>query len=291
MFAAEVYGYTVMVNATGKNIVLDLNGYTISTDIEDSTELLYAVIFVGDNGSLTLRDSSVTGTGTIIAKAGLDKDGKGNIYSLLMADTKATENVKMYIESGNYELDESRNTGALVYVNISNILTVTGGNFYLGNAGTLANNSPWIFNTYLNGENSVIVKGGNYNVTPLHYHGEVIIPEGYSVVNTDDVKYPYSVVPAQVQTLAQGWNWFSSYIADFDGVEGLNMLKSSLGNNGVQIKNQLDAISYQYYEGEYYWVGDNLKEVSVTEMYMIKTSAPVELFFTGELANPATPIT
>ena len=295
IITADVYGYTVMVNATGKNIVLDLNGYTISTDLEDCTELLYAVVFVGDNGSLTLRDSSEEGTGTIIAKAGLDAGGKGNIYSLIMADTKTTQNVKINIESGNYELDESRNSGALVYVNISNILTVTGGNFYLGNAGTLANNSPWIFNTYSNGVNHVIVKGGNYNVTPLHYWGEVIVPAEYTVVVTDNVKYPYSVVPAQRQTLETGWNWFSSYIADFNGTKGLNMLKSCIGNNGEQIKNQYNSIKWDndpdYNNGEYFWFG-SLEEVSVTEMLMIKTTAPVELVLGGDIVNPSeTPIT
>ena len=294
MFAAEVYGYTVMVNATGKNIVLDLNGYTISTDIEDCTNLLYSVVFVGDNGSLTLRDSSEEGTGTIIAKAGLDAGGKGNIYSLIMADTKTTQNVKINIESGNYELDESRDSGALVYVNISNILTVTGGNFYLGNAGTLANNSPWIFNTYGNGANHVIVKGGNYNVSPIHYHGEVVIPTEYTVVNTGIGRYPYSVVPAQRQTLETGWNWFSSYIADFDGEEGLDMLKSCIGNNGEQIKNQYNSIKWDndpgYNNGEYFWFG-SLKEVSVTEMLMVKTTAPVELVLGGDIVNPSeTPI-
>ena len=296
MFAADVYGYTIMINVTGKNIVLDLNGYTISTDVEDSTDLLYSVVFVGDNGSLTLRDSSEEGTGTIIAKAGMDAGGKGNIYSLIMADTKTTQNVKINIESGNYELDESRNSGALVYVNISNILTVTGGNFYLGNAGTLANNSPWIFNTYSNGVNHVIVKGGNYNVTPLHYWGEVIVPAEYTVVVTDNVKYPYSVVPAQRQTLEAGWSWFSSYI-NISGKDGLDMIKASIGNNGEQIKNQFNSTRWDrdttgvYNNGEYFWFG-SLEEVSVTEMLMIKTTAPVELVLGGDIVNPAeTPIT
>ena len=193
IITVDVYGYTTMVNATGKNVVLDLNGHLVEADVKDYSGTLLSIIFVGDDGSLTLKDSSVEKTGAVKA---IGKEDQANVYALIIADTKNTTNIKLYIESGTYELNKCTNGGALVYVNISNILTVTGGNFYLGNAGTLTNNSPWIFNTHSNGINNVIVKGGNYNVSPIQHYGEVVIPVEFAVTQTSDVTYPYSVVPA-----------------------------------------------------------------------------------------------
>ncbi len=193
IITVDVYGYTTMVNATGKNVVLDLNGHLVEADVKDYSGTLLSIIFVGDDGSLTLKDSSVEKTGAVKA---IGKEDQANVYALIIADTKNTTNIKLYIESGTYELNKCTDGGALVYVNISNILTVTGGNFYLGNAGTLINNSPWIFNTHSNGINNVIVKGGNYNVSPIQHYGEVVIPVEFAVTQTSDVTYPYSVVPA-----------------------------------------------------------------------------------------------
>ena len=193
IITVDVYGYTTMVNATGKNVVLDLNGHLVEADVKDYSGTLLSIIFVGDDGSLTLKDSSVEKTGAVKA---IGKEDQANVYALIIADTKNTTNIKLYIESGTYELNKCTDGGALVYVNISNILTVTGGNFYLGNAGTLTNNSPWIFNTHSNGINNVIVKGGNYNVSPIQHYGEVVIPVEFAVTQTSDVTYPYSVVPA-----------------------------------------------------------------------------------------------
>jgi hypothetical protein len=67
------------------------------------------------------------------------------------------------------------------------------------------------------------------------------------------------------------------------------MLKSCVGNNGEQIKDQFNSIKWDnepnYNNGEYFWFG-SLEEVSVTEMYMIKTTAEVELVLGGDIANP-----
>ena len=119
--------------------------------------------------------------------------------------------------------------------------------------------------------------------------------EGLNVItNIEDkaVAYEngtYKVVQAiyeQRRTLGAGWNWFSSYI-NISGEEGLQALETALGTSGLQIKGQLGFVDYSSGWG---WNG-TLVSASVEEMYMIQTSKEVELVLTGELANPATPIT
>ena len=108
----------------------------------------------------------------------------------------------------------------------------------------------------------------------------------YKVVYADGMYKVVQAIYEQRRTLGAGWNWFSSYI-NISGEEGLQALETALGTSGLQIKGQLGFVDYSTGWG---WNG-TLVSASVEEMYMIQTSAQVELVLTGELANPATPIT
>ena len=55
----------------------------------------------------------------------------------------------------------------------------------------------------------------------------------------------------QSTTLAQGWNWWSSYI-ELSGVDGLSLVEQSLGENGVTIKSQNAFVNYS---NPYGWSG------------------------------------
>ena len=89
----------------------------------------------------------------------------------------------------------------------------------------------------------------------------------------------------QTISLAEGWNWFSTYIEITNPIEILQMLEEALGDNGLQIKN--DNISTEY-DSEWGWFGD-LDEVGFTneEMIMIKTVAACTLELQGTPTNPA----
>ena len=94
----------------------------------------------------------------------------------------------------------------------------------------------------------------------------------------------------QTITLAEGWNWFSTYIEITNPIEMLQTLEAALGDNGLQIKNS--NISTEY-DSEWGWFGD-LDEVGFTneEMIMIKTDNACTFELQGEQANPANhPIT
>ena len=112
--------------------------------------------------------------------------------------------------------------------------------------------------------------------------------EGLNVttnVETCAVKYEvdtYYVVPVQTLELAEGWNWFSSYIVADDL---LAQVQDGIGAKGIQIKNH--AVAFNNYDETYgAWIGD-LTSISLKEMYMVKVNADVELVVNGFIANPA----
>ena len=131
----------------------------------------------------------------------------------------------------------------------------------------------------------------------LVVNGEVVLAameatlkakEGLNVttnVETCVVRYvgdTYHVVPVQTLELAQGWNWFSSYIVAGDL---LGQVQNGIGANGIQIKNH--AVAFNNYDATHeVWVGD-LTSISLKEMYMVKVNADVELVVNGFIAKPA----
>ena len=99
----------------------------------------------------------------------------------------------------------------------------------------------------------------------------------------------YFTTPAQTNVtqtteLAKGWNWFSTYIVGRP-TDLLQMLETSLGENGTVIKSK--AISTDYYE-DYGWYGDLDDEGLMSDqMYMIETSAACTVELEGMPINTA----
>ena len=94
----------------------------------------------------------------------------------------------------------------------------------------------------------------------------------------------------QTTALADGWNWFSTYLEITNPIEMLQTLEAALGENGLQIKNS--NISTEY-DSEWGWFGD-LDEVGFTneEMIMIKATNACTFELQGLPAHPAShPIT
>jgi len=99
-----------------------------------------------------------------------------------------------------------------------------------------------------------------------------------------DVSTTFALTMTQAVQLAQGWNWWSTYIEQ-DGIDGLGMLQESLGIHGLAIKSQNDFTT-NYYEslGYNYWYG-GLETLSNEQGYMIKTNSPLVLGLTGRRAK------
>lgn len=93
---------------------------------------------------------------------------------------------------------------------------------------------------------------------------------------------PYAILFGIIQTttMQTGWNWYST-IVEQEGNEGLEMLESSLGSNGVMIKSQTDGFDINYGN---LWMG-NLDFITNDQMYMINTNAPIEAVVSGFNTN------
>ena len=159
--------YAAYVCVAGKAVTIDLNGkkLTGNTDVMNGTKL-YAAFASDEGGALTLKDS--------VGTASVKVTGTAAAYCLLMGFEVGC---KLTVEGGVYELANA--SDSLVFAGAaSDIVTVNGGTFTLGNIGTGANSSPWIFNANGKNANSISVTGGTFNADVNHqyYKYEVSIP-------------------------------------------------------------------------------------------------------------------
>ena len=95
----------------------------------------------------------------------------------------------------------------------------------------------------------------------------------------------------QTTQLANGWSWWSTYI-EMEGVDGLTMLESSLGNYGDQILSRNNGFVNRLVYGSYVFWSGSLSALANDQMYMIKTNQACEATMTGSVVDVEnTPIT
>ena len=156
---------------TGKTITIDLNGYNVKAVLEGD-ETVTAFFHISNSTNLTLKDLSDDNTGTV------EIESEAYVSTLLCNDGGY-----LTVENGNYILEKGKadgsGSGGLVYSGQDEVVTINGGYFYLGNVGTSANGSPWIFNASGQNTKNIIVNGGTFNDDILHqyYPFEVKAPK------------------------------------------------------------------------------------------------------------------
>ena len=201
--------YAVMVAVKEKDITIDLNSKTVTVtpnadELETAKDkMLMSVFGVDTNGKLTL-----TGEGTVKVNA-----NGANVYSLAAA---YGEGALLTIESGNYEADAVNASGSLIYSQQTEEgegVIVNGGNFKLGNEGTGANGSPWIFNTKGQNATGVTVTGGTFNADINHqfWAHEVFVPDTLAVMKDTTVDDTWTIVPAVAYTSEKATSRYSDW--------------------------------------------------------------------------------
>ena len=88
----------------------------------------------------------------------------------------------------------------------------------------------------------------------------------------------------QSTELAQGYNWWSTYIEQ-EGINGLEMLENSLGGNGVAIRSQASGYT-DYYGEDYGWWG-SLTSINNESSYRVVASTHCTVTMTGTEAVPS----
>ena len=200
-------GYAALVAVKEKAITIDLNNKNIvvnanADDLSDEVgSMLMSVFCVDTNGSLTL-----TGEGSVTVNS-----NGADVYSLAAVYGKGG---KLEINGGTYIADAVTASGSLIYAQYSEVITVNGGTFILGNVDTGANGSPWIFNG--KGQNSahILVNGGTFNDDIQHQYWvfEVQMPKELALSKGEDGMY--TTVPAAAYVNDQVWfnAWYTNYV-------------------------------------------------------------------------------
>ena len=172
-------------------VTIDLNGYSITADINDS----YGAIYVGTNGVLTIKDSSIAQSGSIIntMSHAIGNYGTVNIYGGTITGDYALYN--FYYNGSVYgtaviyggllqSVDETvcaiancgdltLSGGTIKSVDTTNMLSVTGGNvesLYIGVADynpeqqstSISGGNILSLSVADNNDNQIAISGGNF---------------------------------------------------------------------------------------------------------------------------------
>ena len=183
--------YAVLVNASGKDITIDLAGHKITANI--GTTKVFGIFAADNNGKITLTDSSEDKTGEV------NITNNNYLYSVLFV---YDETADLVVDGGKYIVNAVKDS--LIYAQHNEIITINDGYFSLGNVGTGENGSPWIVNVKGAGDSHVIVNGGTFptDINRQHWSNEVVVPEThYTVVNEDST---YTVKEGAVAYVKEG---------------------------------------------------------------------------------------
>ena len=129
-------------------------------------------------------------------------------------------------------------------------------------------------------EGTIQLTGGIYTTEPQ----EGWCAENYGAIElADGTWFVRLIAGTQSREFATGWYWFSTYIQDMEGTDGITLLKSELEENGKEIKSHNNGFT-RYYKAYNTWTS-GLTSFSTSEMYMINTSAPITVDFEGEFVE------
>lgn len=103
-----------------------------------------------------------------------------------------------------------------------------------------------------------------------------------AILGTYANPYVFNFTDIQNTFLNEGWTWYSSFV-ELDGIDGLQMMEESLGQNGVMIKSQSSGF-VTCEEG--LWMG-SLNAVDNESMYLINVNAPSVISMEADYATPS----
>jgi len=172
--------YDTYVKVEGKKVTIDLNGKTIKVYHKNGERLLVGLFSTDNNGHLTLIDSDSEGEGKVEV---VDNSDMSYVYAMVACYEPGCT---VTIESGNYKMVEMKSEKGvgLIFSAVGENLTINGGTFSVMNIATLANDSPWIFNS--NGDGIKVNNGTfNFDINHQYYVNEVYVAKEKAVKKND----------------------------------------------------------------------------------------------------------
>ena len=284
---------TLLDHATGAGVVIDKN---VTIDFGGKTYTVNQA--VGSSGTETLgfqilKNNDVTlKNGTLISTAAVEGSNEikmliQNYANLTLTDMNLVDNTDHIL----YAL--SNNSGTSNIEGATNITTdAVAFDVYDYTAGGYA--VPTV-NVSTTGKitGAIVVSesiNNNLNISAGTFTNEIYeewCAEFFSPYYNETDKTWTVVLTGGVQTiqLGNGWNWFSSYV-DMSGENGLATLQDALGTSGRQIKSQVTNHFSSYSVENQEWYGNSeFTSLHKEKMYMIQTSADVELELSGDFID------
>ena len=240
--------------------IVPMNCYYPETNVSDGTYVMgylngSSLYMPTNNNSSTVISTSVTVTSTDYG------------FSVEQGTTLPQVTLTAYGSNGQYYI--TYNGLYLARSNYGSSLTWS---------SSMSSSSRW----YING-NGIYVTSNNNRIYYLYYNNGSFALTTSSQNNI--VFYTEGDCPIQTEqqtiTLNEGWSWWSTYL-DID----LTQLEAALGTDGLSIISQNGAVSYLPGIG---WDG-NFTYLDRSKMYMIHTSATMELVLNSTPVDPETTV-
>ncbi|MBQ8222004.1 MAG: hypothetical protein IJZ87_01455 [Bacteroidales bacterium] len=234
------------------------------------------VVEIEDNSELTLQQETGLNVGGRVAK----ESTTGTDRSASIALTNSTLNINNANIGYEDNIDGQKYpTMGVMNVNEGSQVNIADGmKLHVGDQGTL-NSSANIFGFFDTTDlGQINLSAGIYSFDVNAYCELGVsafeLPTGYWEIR--------QTAGGQERKFANaGWYWFSSYIADLEGTEGLNMLRNELNPYGKQIKGQFGFTNYFGSN----WSQGGLNALSSSGMYMINTTDAVTVSFEGDFVD------
>lgn len=204
--------YLTFFEVNDKTLTVDLNGYMLQGIIKGAEKMVVGMFATNDNGHLILEDSSADQSGRVkVSSQG------ATLYALLV---NYEPGCSITVNGGNYYTNKAYD--CLVYSGTSadegtanEGVVINGGTFDLGNLGTKANGSPWLFNVLGQNHRHIWVNGGSFSTDVFHqyYVFEVQAPEDIALKYNDETGM-YDVVDAVAYVTERHWSskWYTKNV-------------------------------------------------------------------------------
>ena len=281
----EFKNSTVVLDYLIQKNVMTLDNSTLT--VKNGCSLTGRLANETENGELATSTTTLNNRSKLVVNGqnGMDLGYEG--YGVLNIDAtstfEATENYgiaangTMNVNGGNVKVAGTLTNNGTMNVATESNVEVTGN---LNVNGTLKSAGNITANIVKAETATIQLTGGIYTTEPqdswcAESYGAVELPDGTWFVRM--------LAGTQTREFANaGWYWFSTYIQDMEGQDGLTTLKSELDGKGKEIKSQHGGI--RYYPAYDSWT-NALTSLSTSEMYMINTTDPVTVEFNGDFVE------
>lgn len=204
--------YLTFFEINDKTLTIDLNGYMLQGIIKGAEKMVVGMFATNDNGHLILEDSSADQSGRVkVSSQG------ATLYALLV---NYEPGCSIVVNGGNYYTNKAYDclvySGTSAYEGTANEgVVINGGTFDLGNLGTKANGSPWLFNVLGQNHRHIWVNGGSFSADVFHqyYVFEVQSPEDIALKYNAETGM-YDTVDAVAYVTERHWSskWYTKNV-------------------------------------------------------------------------------